>query len=209
MVSDHQYIVVSGNMGSGKSTLVKFLSHALGVPAFYEPVDNNPYFDRFFKDMQRWSFHSQIYFLTHKFKIHQEAQAQRFSIIDRSIYEDAEIFVKGLYENKQMTQDEFDLYWSLYESLKKTLISPQLIIYLNCNMDLLVKRIKNRARKGEENLSLDHLYVLQDHYDAWINRVNFCEVIKLNIDENNLHQNTLIKKLNIIFPPSKECYFSK
>lgn len=208
MVSHHQYIVVSGNMGSGKSTLVSFLSQFFSIPAFYEPVDNNPYFDRFFNDMQRWSFHSQIYFLTHKFKIHQEAQARYFSIIDRSIYEDAEIFVKGLYESKQMTKDEFELYWSLYESLKKTIASPKLIIYLNCSIDLLFKRIKNRARKGEENLNLDHLYMLQKHYDSWIDRVNFCEVIKLDIDEDNLYQNILIKRLKAILPP-QESYFSK
>jgi deoxyadenosine/deoxycytidine kinase len=212
-VGKQRYIVVAGNMGVGKSTLVRFLSSTFNAQAFYEPVDGNPYFDKFFKDMRGWAFHSQIYFLTHKFKIHQEVQASEgLVVVDRSIYEDAEIFAQSLYNNHQMTKDDFDLYWSLYESMLKTLRPPDLIIYLTCSIKTLAERIKKRARKAEEEVPLQHLSLLQQSYDAWISRVNFCEVIKFTTDNfdyifEEIPKKEAIQKLIRMAPPAQANYF--
>src|SRR5260221_9582404 len=117
-----RFIAVAGNVGVGKSTLVQFLTTQFGGEPFYEPVDTNPYFTKFFKDMRRWAFHSQVYFLTHKFRIHQAVQQkQGLVVVDRTIYEDAEIFAKGLYRDGNMDEDDFRLYWDLYEAMRQSL----------------------------------------------------------------------------------------
>lgn len=183
MSGKQRYIAVAGNMGAGKSTLVQFLATQFSGKPFYEPVDTNPYFARFFKDMRKWSFHSQIYFLTHKFKIHQAiAKASGLVIIDRSIYEDAEIFAKGLYHARKMTSDDFELYWALYESMCQTLRPPDLLIYLTCSLDTLKERIHKRGRGAEKNVPDAHLELLQKSYDNWVRRVDFCEVVHIKTD---------------------------
>jgi deoxyadenosine/deoxycytidine kinase len=181
--SKQRYIAVAGNMGAGKSTLVQFLATQFNGEAFYEPVDENPYFARFFKNMRKWAFHSQIYFLTHKFKIHQAIQKRTgLVVIDRSIYEDAEIFAKGLYKAKKMSADEFELYWALYESMCETLKPPDLLIYLSCSIETLKERIHKRGRGAEKNVPDEHLILLQDAYDDWVKRVDFCEVVHIKTD---------------------------
>lgn len=178
-----RYIAVAGNMGAGKSTLVQFLAAQFDATAFYEPVETNPYFERFFHDMHKWAFHSQVYFLAHKFKIHQAIQKQNgLVVIDRSIYEDAEIFAKGLYNDGKMNEDDFRLYWDLYESMCETLRPPDLLIYLTCDIETLKERIHKRGRGAERNVPDAHLELLQNAYDNWVRRVDFCEVVHIRTD---------------------------
>lgn len=178
-----KYIAVAGNMGVGKSTLAQFLAAQFGGEAFYEPVDANPYFARFFKDMRKWAFHSQVYFLTHKFRIHQEVEKKEgLLVVDRTIYEDAEIFAKGLYRARKMSKDEFALYWDLYEAMCKTLRPPDVLIYLTCSMKTLKERISQRGRKAERTVPESHLRRLHKHYEDWIKRIDFCEVITIRTD---------------------------
>lgn len=173
-------------MGVGKSTLVQFLSAQFGGEPFYEPVDTNPWFARFFKDMRAWAFHSQLYFLTHKFRIHQEVEKRSgLKVIDRSIYEDAEIFVKGLYRARKLSKDEFKLYWDLYTAMCQSLKPPDVLIYLTCSIKNLVCRINSRGREAEKQVSENYLRRLQKNYDNWIKSIDFCEVITINTD--NLH----------------------
>lgn len=198
MASKQRYIAVAGNMGVGKSTLVQFLSAQFNGQAFYEPVDTNPYFARFFKNMRKWAFHSQIYFLAHKFKLHQAIQrTSGLVVIDRSIYEDAEIFAKGLYHDHKMSSDEFELYWSLYESMCQTLRPPDLMIYLTCSLDTLKERIHKRGRGAEKNVPDSHLNLLQDAYDNWIKRVDFCEVVHIKTDDLD-YIGDLVHRANVV-----------
>jgi len=185
-------------MGVGKSTLVQFLTTQFGGQAFYEPVDTNPYFARFFRSMRKWAFHSQMFFLTHKFRIHQIVdKTDGLVVIDRSIYEDAEIFAKGLYAAKKMTKDEFDLYWSLYEAMCESIRPPDLLIYLTCSLDILKERIHKRGRGAEREVPDVHLKRLQRHYDSWIARVDFCEVITIKTDELD-YISDLVHKQHVI-----------
>ena len=171
-----KYIAVSGNIGAGKSTLVKRLEASF--KPFYEPNESNPYLKDFYGDMKKYGFQSQVYFLTQKFKIHQELEKlkdQNQSIIlDRTIYEDAEIFGVNLYESGLLSQRDFQTYWSLYEALKTSVREPDIMIYLTCEISELDKRIKNRAeqesRKAEKNIPISYLEKLQNLYDSWIKR---------------------------------------
>lgn len=201
-MGENRYIAIAGNMGVGKSTLVQFLTQQFGGEPFYEPVDTNPYFGRFFKDMRKWAFHSQIYFLTHKFRIHQAIEKHpTLAIIDRSIYEDAEIFAKGLYRSRKMSKDDFSLYWDLYQSMCESLRPPALMIYLSCSLRTLKKRIKERGRREEKHVPDGHLRRLQKAYDEWIKRVDFCEVVHIKTDQLDyisdlVHRADVIEKLS-------------
>lgn len=199
----HRYIAIAGNMGVGKSTLVQFLATQFNGEAHYEPVDTNPYFARFFKDMKKWAFHSQIYFLTHKFRIHQEIQKKHgLVIVDRTIYEDAEIFAKGLHRARKINNDDFKLYWDLYEAMCKCLRPPDLLIYLTSSIKTLKNRIHQRGRGAERNVPDVHLKRLQRHYDDWIKRVDFCEVVTIKTD-NLDYISDLVHRANVIEHLSK------
>lgn len=188
-------------MGVGKSTLVQFLTAQFSGEPHYEPVDTNPYLNRFFKDMRKWAFHSQVYFLTHKFRIHQEVQRKSgLVVVDRTIYEDAEIFAKGLYREGRMDDDDFHLYWDLYQSMCQSLRPPDLLIYLTCSHKTLVERIRRRARSAESDVPEAYLKRLQEDYDEWVKRVDFCEVITLKTDNldylsDMVHRESVIKIL--------------
>lgn len=189
-------------MGVGKSTLVQFLTAQFNGEPHYEPVDTNPYFNKFFKDMRKWAFHSQVYFLTHKFRIHQEVQRkQGLVVVDRTIYEDAEIFAKGLYRDGNMDEDDFQLYWDLYQGMCQSLRPPDLLIYLTCSQKTLSERIHRRARSAESSVPDAYLKRLQEDYDTWISRVDFCEVITLKTDNldyisDMVHRENVIKILS-------------
>lgn len=198
-MGQNRYIVVAGNMGTGKSTLVQFLTSQFGGEPFYEPVDTNPYFAKFFKDMRKWAFHSQIYFLAHKFRIHQQMQKQPgLVVIDRSIYEDAEIFAKGLFRSRKMSKDDFKLYWDLYQAMCQSLKPPDLLIYMSCSTKTIKKRIKERGRREERKIPDAYLRRLQKAYDEWIAKVNFCKVIHLKTDELD-YISDLVHRADVIY----------
>lgn len=186
-------------MGVGKSTLVQFMSEQFGGEPFYEP--ENPFLTRFFKDMKRWSFHSQIYCLTHKFKLQLAISKMDAPVfLDRTIYEDAEIFARGLFRQRRISKEEFELYWDLYETMIQCIKPPDLLIYLTCSMKTLQCRIQKRGRKSEKSVPIAYLRGLQKKYDTWISKVDFCEVITIKTDNLDylgdlLHRDRVIAKL--------------
>ena len=165
-------------MGVGKTSMVKFLCNTYGFEAVYEPFMNNPYLSDFYKDMKTWSFHSQLYFLTHKFKLHMNLSKQPRTVIqDRSIYEDAEIFCRNLYNQKQISKRDFVTYMELYESMKSVLQPPDLMIYLRCSVKSIRKRIKMRGRTSEQNISKSYIRNLNNLYEEWISQYTLSPVL--------------------------------
>ena len=178
------YISVAGNMGSGKSSLVNFLTKHFKLTPFYEPNDDNPFLERFFSDMKRWAFHSQLFFLTHKFKIQQEIDKTKKSVIqDRSIYEDAQIFATNLFKQGYISKDEFNTYMALYESMQKSIKPPDLMIYLKCNLKTLKKRIASRGRAMEQSIDDTYLKRLEILYKRWIKSYSLSPVITISTDK--------------------------
>lgn len=180
----NRYLAVAGNIGSGKSTLVQFLANQYGFKAFYEPNDENPYLEDFYRDMQQYAFNSQVFFLTHKFRLHQDLDLQTGPVVlDRTIYEDAEIFATGLYEQEKLSERDFGLYKALYQNMCRTLRPPDLLIYLRCSLSTLKKRIFMRGRKMELDIPTAYLKALQKKYDEWIKRYDHGEVIVIETDQ--------------------------
>lgn len=179
-----RFVAIAGNIGAGKSTLVEFLSKQYGVEPYFEPNETNPYLKDFYGDMKRWSFHSQVYFLTRKFKIHQELTASGKSVLqDRSIYEDAEIFAENLYRQRKMSKRDYETYRELYSSIVAELKPPDLMIYLRCSMRTLKQRIQLRGRPEEQNIPPVYLKRLQELYEAWFSRYDHSERLVVDTDE--------------------------
>jgi deoxyadenosine/deoxycytidine kinase len=165
------FIAVAGNIGSGKSSLTRLLAQHFGWKAYFESVDDNPYLPDFYADMKRWSFHLQIYFLANRFKHHKRMTETGESVIqDRSIYEDAEIFARNLYDIGKMDQRDYDNYASLFEVMTDYLKTPDLMIYLRASVDTLVQQISRRGRSFEQGIQREYLEQLNKHYESWVGR---------------------------------------
>ena len=179
-----RFIAVAGNMGVGKTTLVEYLTERFGFTPVYEPFADNPYLDEFYKDMRAWAFHSQSWFLSHKFRLHQELQSTPGILVqDRTIYEDAEIFATMLYRGRKMTKRDYETYLELYHAMKKSLRPPDLLIYLRCSVRTIRKRIKQRGRPSELDLPTAYLSRLNKRYEEWIEGFNHCPVLDWDTDK--------------------------
>ncbi|MDJ0749707.1 MAG: deoxynucleoside kinase [Woeseiaceae bacterium] len=191
-------IAIAGNMGSGKSTLVEFLHRTYGVAPFYEPNDENPYLADFYKDMKRWAFQSQLYFLSNKFRLHQELDRQPGVVaLDRTIFEDAEIFATALHQMRKISKRDWATYRGFYEAILDAIRPPDLLIYLRCSMRPLRQRIRLRGRRMERDVSLTYLKRLERLYEDWIGDYDMSEVLVLETD-NLDYINDVIHRLDVM-----------
>jgi deoxyadenosine/deoxycytidine kinase len=167
-----KYIAVAGTMGSGKSSLVKFLCNRYpDIRPFYERNEENPYLEDFYKEMEKWAFHSQVYFLTLKFRTHQLLDACPQTVIqDRTIYEDAEIFAENLHQRGILAGRDYEAYRRLYQTIRNSINPPDLLIYMKTNLTTVKKRIKKRGRAFETAIDPDYLKGLNELYKKWIER---------------------------------------
>lgn len=179
-----RYIAVAGNMGSGKSSLVKFLCKEFELQPFFEPNDRNPYLDDFYGDMPAYSFRSQIFFLIHRFRIHKEMEGLTQTVVqDRTIYEDAEIFARYLHSRRFIDARDWRTYTELYETLTRELKAPDLMIYLRCSTPSLMKRIARRGRKSEEDIPRAYVSRLNVLYEEWFASYDRSPTLVLPSDE--------------------------
>ena len=196
-----KFIVVAGNIGVGKSALVKLLSDALDFKPFFEPVSENPYLADFYADMHTWAFHSQVYFLTRRLRLHQQLMTQTGSVIqDRSVYEDAEIFARNLFLQKAISARDYDTYRELYQLLVAFLPPPDLVIYLRASVATLVKRIAQRDRNYERTISAQYLTELNQLYEQWVTGFQLCPVLIVPADNldyvaDSLHLDLVTSKV--------------
>ena len=179
------HFAVSGNIGSGKTTLTEKLAKHYGWSAEFEAVDDNPYLPDFYEDMKRWSFHLQVYFLNSRFNQIKKIQESTISTIqDRTIYEDAYIFAANLYKSNLLSERDYANYKSLFDSMIAHVKAPDLLIYLKADIPKLVGQIEKRGRTYETAMRIDYLKNLNSHYEDWI--AGYKEGKLLIIDVNNL-----------------------
>jgi len=178
------FIAIAGNIGVGKSTLTGMLAQSLGWEPFYEAVEDNPYLADFYQDMRRWSFHSQIFFLSRRLRHHRALLDHPNAVVqDRSVYEDAEVFARNLYRQGNMSERDYKSYRELYEVLTMFLPSPDLVVYLRSSVPTLQSRIAHRGREFEQDISPDYLAQLNDLYDEWIASFKLCPVLTIPADD--------------------------
>jgi deoxyadenosine/deoxycytidine kinase len=181
------FVAVSGNIGSGKSTITTLLSEKLGWRPYYEVVDENPYLADFYADMPRWSFHLQVFFLSKRFQHHQEIVQSSASVIqDRTIYEDVEIFARNLYLHGLMGERDFRNYCELFDTMAQFLRPPDLIIYLQASVATLMERIRHRARDFEQRIPAAYLEQLNERYAEWVDHFSLCPILTVSADHPDL-----------------------
>lgn len=196
------HIAIAGNIGSGKTTLTTLLSKHYGWKPEFEDVDDNPYLNDFYKDMQRWSFNLQIYFLNSRFGQVQEIHKNNKDVIqDRTMYEDAHIFAPNLHAMGLMSTRDFENYQSLFELMNTFIPAPNLLIYLRSSVSNLVEQIQKRGRDYENSIRIDYLSRLNERYEAWISSYDRGKLLIIDVDGMDFQQNkedlgTIIDKID-------------
>jgi deoxyadenosine/deoxycytidine kinase len=212
-----KFVAVAGNIGVGKSTLVSLLCQKLGWEPFYEPVAENPYLADFYADMRTWAFHSQIFFLTHRLRMHRQLLDHPTSLIqDRTVYEDAEVFADNLYRQDLIHPRDYRTYRELYEVLTEFLPPPDLVVYLRASVSTLSSRISRRGRDFERQITSEYLGQLNELYESWIATFSVCPVLTVPSDDldyvaNSSHldlighkvQEKLTGKEEVVFDPEE------
>jgi hypothetical protein len=184
------FLAVAGNIGSGKSSLTRLLSSRFGWTPYYESVEDNPYLNDFYGEMKRWSFNLQVYFLSNRFRSHKTITEGNHSVVlDRVIYEDAEIFARNLYEIGNMDRRDYENYVALYSVMTEYLHPPDLLIYLRANVNTLLKQISMRGRDFEQSISKEYLEQLNAHYERWIQSYTKGKLLVIESDEMDFVNN--------------------
>ena len=179
-----RFVAIAGNIGVGKSTLTALLSERLNWEPFFEAVNDNPYLADFYGDMQRWSFHSQIYFLSRRLRHHWQLLQRANSVVqDRTVYEDAEIFARNLHRQGLMEERDYRSYHELYEVVTTVLPPPDLIVYLRASVPTLQEHIRRRGRPYEQDISMAYLEQLNELYEEWIGGFSLCPVLSMPSDD--------------------------
>jgi deoxyadenosine/deoxycytidine kinase len=182
-----RYLVLAGNIGAGKSTLVDLLCQRLGWTPYYEPVAENPYLKDFYADMERWAFHSQTFFLMHRARSHRSLSLEPGSVVqDRSMYEDAEVFARNLFMQGRMSARDYQVYRDLYQVFASLLPTPDLVVYLRASVPTLRRRIAQRARSYEQDIPEDYLQGLNLLYEDWIGSFQLAPVLAIETDRTDL-----------------------
>lgn len=182
-----RYLVLAGNIGAGKSTLVGLLCNRLGWTPYFEPVAENPYLKDFYADMERWAFHSQAFFLMHRARSHRELSLEPGSVVqDRSLYEDAEVFARNLHRQGRMSDRDYGVYRDLYGVLSSLLPPPDLVVYLKASVPTLKRRIRQRARAFEQDIPDLYLEGLNGLYEEWIGGFRLSPVLTVEADDTDV-----------------------
>lgn len=181
------FLAVAGNLGVGKTTLVELVTRATGFEPHYELAEENPYLARFYSDMRAWGFYSQLFFLVKRSEQHRRlALSLATAVQDRTIYEDAEIWARNLYERGQMADEDYRLYCDLYAELCRGLPPPDLVLYLAASTETLKQRIVVRGRSFEAGIETGYVERLNQRYEEWATAFDRCPLVRLETDEVDL-----------------------
>ena len=163
------YIAVAGNIGSGKSTLTSLLAKHYGWEARYEAVEHNPYLEDYYRDIHRWSFNLEVYFLKERFRdLIDISQSDKTIIQDRTIYEGVYVFMQNNRAMGHLTERDYETYMELFEQMMSVVRQPDLMIYLKASVPHLVGNIQKRGRNYEQSIQLEYLENLNRRYDDFI-----------------------------------------
>lgn len=179
-----RFVVVAGNIGSGKTSITDRIGARLGWRTAFESVADNPYLAEFYADMRQWSFHLQVFFLGHRAQQHLAlARAAESAISDRSIYEDAYIFARALYHLGNLTERDYRSYRAVFDLVVGTLPRPDLLLFLRAPVPALLERIHGRGRAIESGITAGYLGLLETFYDEWIRTFDLCPVLTIQTDD--------------------------
>ncbi len=207
------FVLVAGNIGTGKTSLTDKLGKELGWATAYESVVDNPYLADFYKDMNKWSFHLNVFFLGHRAQQHLNlAEMKQSSIIDRSIYEDAEIFARASQVLGNISDRDFETYQTVFSMVVGNLPVPDLLIFLYAPVEVLLDRIHSRGREMEKGMPREYLELLDSLYEDWLKRFDLCPVLTIRSDNLDFvnrpeHLQIIIRRINERLSGKEEIHF--
>ncbi len=181
------FLAIAGNIGVGKTSFTDLLARDTGALSAFEAVEENPYLSDFYRDMGRWGFQSQVFFLSRRIRQHHELLLAKGKIIvqDRSLYEDAEVFARNLHLSGKISDRDWKTYGELYQAVSQILQPPTLIVYLKASVPVLMARIKQRGRDYEKAMSEDYLTRLNVLYDEWAAGFRRAPVLTIDTDQGD------------------------
>lgn len=197
------HVGIAGNIGSGKTTLANMLGKQFGWDVLLESVEDNPYLADFYEDMDRWSFHLQVYFLNSRFnQVAKIRESKKSTIQDRTIYEDCEIFAKNLFQSGHISERDFNNYTELFTSMIKHVQAPDLLIYLKADIPKLVANIEKRGRSYEELIRIEYLKHLNERYEDWTKNYDESKLLVIDVNDMDFVKNVedfafIVDKINL------------
>ena len=208
------YIAVAGNIGSGKSTLTRMLARHYKWEARFESVDQNPYLEDYYRDIQRWSFNLEVYFLKERFRdLIAIQQADHTIIQDRTIFEGVYVFMKNNRDMGNLSERDYETYMELFTQMLELVKLPDLMIYLKASVPHLVGNIQKRGREYEQTMQLEYLENLNRRYEKFISefykgRVMIIDKDGLDFEHNPRDFAQIIDRIDStlfgLFPPSTQ-----
>ena len=204
-----RFIAVAGGIGAGKSSLISFLQKHFGLTPFYEQNADNPFLEDFYRDPRRYAFPSQVWFLARKYEAHQQIGIHDgAAVLDRTIYEDGEIFARSQHRSGWMSDREYETYLAFYRTICRSLPPPDLMIYLKTTVRTQKKRIALRDRAMERRIETPYLQKINGLYRRWVARWDRCPLLVLDADRLDfvadlVHQADLISELKKHIGPRK------
>ncbi len=208
-----RFVLVAGNIGTGKTSLTERLGERLGWTTAYESVVDNPYLSDFYADMPSWAFHLQVFFLGHRAEQHLHlARVAESAIVDRSIYEDAEIFARASLELGNVTPRDYAAYRKVYQLIVDNLPAPDLLIHLRAPVPVLLDRIRERARAMEAGITQEYLQLLDTYYQEWLVKFDLCPVLTIKTDDLDFvhrphHLEVVVNRIQEILAGKEEMEF--
>lgn len=208
-------VVIAGNIGTGKTSLAERIGARLGWYTAFESVADNPYLADFYTDMRAWAFHLQVFFLGHRAQQYlQMVQLPQSVIIDRSIYEDAYIFARALYQLGNLSERDYKSYRTVFDLIVNQLPPPDLLIYLQTPVEVLLNRIQQRGRNIESSITADYLRLLENFYDDWMQTFDVCPVLTIRTDDLDYvhrpkHLNIVVQRIQERLAGREEVIFPK
>ena len=209
-----RFILVAGNIGSGKTSLTERIGARLNWLSGYESVADNPYLPDFYANMKQWAFHLQVFFLGHRAEQHKElADNPQSAIADRSIYEDAHIFARVLHHMGNLNERDYEAYRTVYNLVVENLPRPDLLLYLKAPVPLLMERIQRRGREMETGITADYLSLLDSFYAEWMATFDLCSVLTIRTDDLDFvnqagHLDIVVKRIQDMLAGKEEVVFS-
>ncbi len=197
------HIAICGNIGSGKTTLASMLARHYRWKSELESVEDNPYLEDFYEDMERWAFHLQVYFLNSRFRQIRKIRESLVSTIqDRTIYEDAYIFAANLYRSGFINDRDYSNYLSLFNSMIQHVTPPDLLIYLKADIPKLIQQIEKRGRSYENAIRIDYLKNLNEHYNDWISEYDLGKLLVIDVNNMDFVQSqddfaSIVRKIDV------------
>ena len=184
------HIGIAGNIGCGKTTLTRMLAAHYGWTPKYEAVTYNPYLEDYYKDIPRWSYNLETYFLAQRFKdVLEIASSKEVIIQDRTLLEGVHIFVANNYEQGNLSKRDYDTYMQLFSLMMSMVAPPDLLIYLKASVPHLVSQIQKRGRDYEQSMSLEYLGGLNNRYEEFIYKEYKGDVLTIDADHLDFQNN--------------------